>query len=50
MPTYFAWVQGVIGVELAKKIVAEWLPLEFVDGKSTPKVQAMRDIDECHRK
>ena len=40
----------VIGVELAKKIVAEWLPLEFVDGKSTPKVQAMRDIDECHRK
>ena len=24
--------------------------LEFVDGKSTPKVQAMRDIDECHRK
>ena len=40
----------VIGTELAKKITKEWLSLEFVDGSSTPKVKAMRDIDAATRK
>lgn len=35
----------VIGPELAKKIVHEWITLEFVDGSSTPKVEAMNDIE-----
>lgn len=35
----------VIGPELAKKIVDEWITLEFVDGSSTPKVKAMDDIE-----
>jgi len=35
----------VIGPELAKRIVAEWTSLEFVDGSSTPKVNAIMDID-----
>ena len=29
----------VIGPELAKKIVKEWITLEFKDGSSTPKVE-----------
>lgn len=41
----------VIGSELAKKIVKEWLSLTFQDGRSTPKVKAMRQIDaELRRK
>lgn len=36
----------VIGPELAKKITQEWLRLEFVDGRSTPKVQLVKDIDK----
>jgi ribose 5-phosphate isomerase B len=35
----------VIGSELAKKITKEWLSLEFVDGSSTPKVEAIKEID-----
>ena len=35
----------VIGLELAKKIVNEWLSLEFVDSSSTPKVNAIKEID-----
>lgn len=35
----------VIGPELAKSIVKEWLPLHFVDGSSTPKVQEMIRIE-----
>ena len=35
----------VIGPELAKKIVREWLALEFIDGSSTPKVQAIRRLE-----
>lgn len=35
----------VIGSELAKKIVDEWLPLEFKDGSSTPKVQEICGIE-----
>lgn len=37
--------ERVIGVELAKKIVKEWLFLEFVDGSSTPKVEAIKGIE-----
>ncbi len=35
----------VIGHELAKKIAGEWLALEFADGSSTSKVQAIKDIE-----
>lgn len=35
----------VIGPELAKKIVDEWITLEFKDGSSTPKVDAIKDIE-----
>ncbi len=35
----------VIGPELAKKIVKEWLSLEFVDGSSTPKVNCIKELD-----
>ena len=35
----------VIGPELAKKILGEWITLEFKDGPSTPKVQAIIDIE-----
>ncbi len=36
----------VVGPELAKKIAAEWLGLEFADGSSTPKVQAIKEIEK----
>jgi len=36
----------VIGTELAKKIVGEWITLEFKDGRSTPKVQEIIDIEQ----
>ncbi|MGE5614843.1 MAG: ribose 5-phosphate isomerase B [Bacillota bacterium] len=35
----------VIGFELAKKIVGEWLSLDFKDGSSTPKVSAIKEIE-----
>jgi ribose 5-phosphate isomerase B len=35
----------VIGPELAKKIVKEWVGLTFVDGSSTPKVEAIKQIE-----
>jgi ribose 5-phosphate isomerase B len=38
--------ERVIGVELAKKILWEWLNLEFVDSPSTPKVEAINEIEE----
>jgi ribose 5-phosphate isomerase B len=37
--------ERVIGHELAKKIVGEWITLEFKDGRSTPKVQEIVDIE-----
>lgn len=40
----------IVGVELAKKITKEWLSLEFVDGRSTSKVEAMCAIDAATRK
>lgn len=38
----------VIGIELAKKITSEWISLDFVDGNSTPKVNAIKDIDAAN--
>ncbi len=38
----------VIGIELAKKITSEWISLDFVDGSSTPKVNAIKDIDAAN--
>nr|WP_325185880.1 RpiB/LacA/LacB family sugar-phosphate isomerase [uncultured Oscillibacter sp.] len=35
----------VIGPELAKKILREWVSLEFKDGPSTPKVQAIAELE-----
>ncbi len=37
--------ERVIGAELAKKILTEWLPLTFVDGPSTEKVRAIEAIE-----
>lgn len=36
----------VVGPELAKKIVQEWIHLEFKDGSSTPKVNAIIQIEQ----
>ncbi|RKF20292.1 ribose 5-phosphate isomerase B [Alginatibacterium sediminis] len=41
--------ERVIGSELAKKIVDSWLAVEYVVGRSEPKVQRMRDIDSQFR-
>ena len=35
----------VIGPELAKKIVGEWLPLEFKNGRSTSKIEEISGIE-----
>ena len=35
----------VIGPELAKKVLREWLSLEFKDGRSTPKVNKIKEIE-----
>lgn len=41
----------VIGPELAKKILREWLALEYVPGGSSqPKVDSMRSIDAASRR
>lgn len=37
--------ERVIGHELAKKITAEWITLEFKDGSSTPKVNEIIAIE-----
>ena len=37
--------ERVIGPELAKKITKEWLSLHFVDCGSTPKVNAIKEIE-----
>ncbi|QEY34732.1 ribose 5-phosphate isomerase B [Caproiciproducens galactitolivorans] len=36
----------VIGPELAKKIVDEWLPLEYKGGRSTPKLEEIAGIEK----
>jgi ribose 5-phosphate isomerase B len=35
----------VVGPELAKKIVQEWLALRFQGGRSIPKVEIIQDIE-----
>lgn len=35
----------VIGVELAKRLLLCWLDLEFKDGPSTPKVEAIKELE-----
>jgi ribose 5-phosphate isomerase B len=42
--------ERVIGYELAKKIVGEWITLEFEDGPSTPKVQEIIAIESANMK
>lgn len=42
--------ERVIGSELAKTLVSRWLELRFQDGPSTPKVQAICDIDHENMK
>lgn len=37
----------VIGPELAKTIVAAWLKSEFQGGGSQPKVDQMRELEQC---
>lgn len=36
----------VIGAELAKKIVCEWIVLEFKDGRSTTKVKKIMEYEK----
>lgn len=38
----------VIGPELAKTILKEWLALSYVDGPSTPKVQEITNLEEAN--
>jgi ribose 5-phosphate isomerase B len=42
--------ERVIGHELAKKIVGEWITLEFKDGPSTPKIKEIIDIETANMK
>lgn len=42
--------ERVVGVELAKKILGEWLTLEFKDGSSTPKVEAISIVEKKNMK
>jgi ribose 5-phosphate isomerase B len=38
--------ERVIGVELAKKILGEWLNLEFAASASSAKIEAIKDIEK----
>lgn len=40
----------VIGPELAKKLVTTWISLEFQDGASTPKVEAIQTLEKRNMK
>jgi len=42
--------ERVVGPELAKILIGQWLPLVFVDGSSTPKVKAISEIEESNFK
>jgi ribose 5-phosphate isomerase B len=42
--------ERVIGHELAKKIVGEWITLEFKEGPSSPKVQEIISIEKATMK
>ena len=39
--------ERVIGAELAKTILTEWITLEFKDGPSTPKVEEIKAIEKA---
>ncbi len=39
----------VIAVHLAKKLLKEWLPLRYVDGPSTPKIEAIHEVENRNR-
>ena len=36
----------VIGIELAKKLLLEWLSLHYKDGPSTPKIEAIHEVEQ----
>ncbi len=38
--------ERVVGPELAKKILSEWITLTFQDGSSTPKVNEIKSIEQ----
>jgi len=40
----------VIGPELAKKILGEWITLTYIDGPSTPKIDEIAKIEEQNMK
>ena len=40
--------ERVIGFELAKKILSEWINLEFVEGSSSPKVAEITEIENLN--
>ena len=37
--------ERVLGKELAKRLLDKWLELDFKDGSSTPKVEAIMEIE-----
>lgn len=40
----------VIGIELAKKLLMEFLPLEYKDGPSTSKIDAIGEVERKYKK
>ena len=36
----------VVGVELAEKLLTEWLSLEFISGRSSSKLEAIKRIEK----
>lgn len=42
--------ERVIGVELAKKVLECWLDLGFIDGPSTAKVDAIKEVEAVNLK
>ncbi len=40
--------ERVIGIELAKLLVSQWVSLQYADGASTPKIEAIRQIEEIN--
>lgn len=36
----------VIGVELAKRLVKEWLHLKFIPGSSSPKIDRIKELEK----
>lgn len=40
----------VIGIELAKKIINEWISLNYIDGRSTVKLEAIHQLETKNMK